>query len=306
MGTARRISGVFAVMAAMLCAVPLLAGSPKPPGKPQRIVSLNLCVDQLLVQLVPRGRIAALTDRIDNPTLSPMAGRGRGIPQIAGHAEEVIAFRPDLILASTFSARTTVGLLRQLGYRVETLPVATTFEEVRTNVRRFAELVGEPEAGARMIADFDRRLAAIKVPDKPAVAALYWARGSTSGGGTLIDLTVRKAGFRNLSAEEGFGISGKLPLETLLVRRPDAIIMANTVGDPPSLATEILKHPALARVLTRTPGTTIDGKRWVCGTPGIMVTLERLAAFRNTLAEAKGSESKGSEAKGSEPKGSNQ
>lgn len=290
MGTARRIFGGLVAVAAMLGvvlgAVPLLAGS----AKPQRIVSLNLCVDQLLVQLVPRGRIAALTDRIDNPALSPMAGRGRGIPQIAGHAEEVIAFKPDLILASTFSARTTVGLLRRLGYRVETLPVATTFEEVRANVRRFADLVGEPEAGARMIADFDRRLAAIEVPAKPATAALYWARGSTSGGGTLIDLTVRKAGFRNLSAEEGFGIAGKLPLETLLVRRPDAIIMANTVGDPPSLATEILKHPALARVLTRTPGTTIDGRRWVCGTPGIMATLERLAAFRNTLADAKGRE----------------
>lgn len=282
MGGARRILTAFWAAAALLLAAPSFAAD-----KPQRIVSLNLCVDQLLLQLVPRGRIAALTNRIDDPTLSPMAGQGHGIPQIAGYAEEVIALKPDLVLASAFSARTTVGLLKRLGYRVVALPVANTFEEVRENVREFAALVGEPTAGAKMIADFDRRLAAIRVPDTSALAALYWARGSTSGGGTLIDLMVRKAGFRNLSNELGFGVAGKLPLESLLAGRPEAIIMANVAGDPPSLATEILKHKALDRVLTTTPGTTIDGRRWVCGTPDIVTTIERLAAFRNTLEDAR-------------------
>ncbi len=287
MSTARRIGQALAALAALalLCAGPALAEGA---GKPQRIVSLNLCVDQLLVELVPRGRIAALTNRIDDPNLSPMPGRGKGIPQIAGFAEEVIAFKPDLVIASAFSARTTVSLLKRLGYRVEILPVATTFDEIRANVRHFSELVGEPEAGAAMLANFDRRLDAItRPPGRDALAALYWSRGSTSGKGTLVDLMVRKAGFRNLSAAEGFGAAGRLPLETLLARRPDAIVMADITGDPPSLATEALKHPALRRVLTTTPGLPVDGRRWVCGTPDVIVTIEKLAAFRARIGVLK-------------------
>ena len=59
----------------------------------QRIVSLNLCADQILVDLVPRERIAAVSHLAADPWSSAVAEKARGIPWTRGKAEEVLAYR---------------------------------------------------------------------------------------------------------------------------------------------------------------------------------------------------------------------
>src|SRR5436190_15371629 len=90
---------------------------------PVRIVSLDLCTDQLLVELVDRARIAAVTHLGADPAVSAIPEKVRGIPITHGGAEDVLRYDPDLVLAGPFGVSATVGLLRRLGRNVVVVPL---------------------------------------------------------------------------------------------------------------------------------------------------------------------------------------
>ena len=81
-------------------------------------------------------------------------------------------------------------------------------------------------------------------PDR-AVRALVWEpRGLTAGPGTLMDAVLRAAGMNNASNGRRAG------LEALLRHPPDLLVVPTTSAYP-SLATELLDHPALAALSRR-------------------------------------------------------
>src|SRR5215475_12097748 len=100
-----------AAMAALgqACAI---AGEPTLP--PRRIVSLDLCTDQLVLELVQPDRIAAVTHLAADPAVSAIPEKARGIPITHGNAEDVLRYDPDLVLAGPFGVASTVDLLRRL------------------------------------------------------------------------------------------------------------------------------------------------------------------------------------------------
>ncbi len=254
-------------------------------AKPVRIVSLNLCADQLLIALAERANIASVTYFAGKPEYSPNAARARGLPINYGQAEEIIPLKPDLVLAGRFSARATVGILRKLGYRVVEIPVVQSIQDVRRNVRLVAEAIGEKARGEALIASFDARLKSIARGQsaKRPVAAIYWIRGNTAGAGTLMGAIVEQAGFVNLARRLGISGTANLPLETLLSNPADALVLASTSGDPPPLAAEAVTHPALARLIRTRPSVTMSSQLWSCGTPSVTDAVARLAELRRKV-----------------------
>ncbi len=265
------------LLAAALAAALAWAAAAAP--APQRIVSLNLCIDQLLIDLVARERIASVTHLAHDPLYSPRAADFAGIPANHGLAEEVLALEPDLVLTGPFSRPSTTALLRRLGYRVVEVPVAATLAEVRSQIRELAALVGAEARGAAMIADMDRRLAALPPRRDPAPDALIYAtNGLTGGAGTLADEVRAFAGIDNTA--RALGIEGwrLLDLETLVVGRPDFLVVGDLAAIPPSLGRQLLRHPALAR-----PGLRrieLSSSHWVCAGPAVLAAVESLADAR--------------------------
>ena len=92
--------------------------------KPQRIVSLNLCTDQLLLMMVERERIASISKLGADPRHSFMIDYVGDLPVNHALAEEIIHYQPDLVLAGDYTAPHLLNMLRRQGYRVETFPVA--------------------------------------------------------------------------------------------------------------------------------------------------------------------------------------
>lgn len=252
-------------------------------AKPERIVSLNVCAGQVLIDLVAPERIRSVTFLAADPAYSNVAKRAAKLRLNRGRAEEVIPLDPDLILAGRYTASATVDLLRRVGKPVVIVPRADDIPGIRRAIRVVAKAVGEEAGGARMIARFDARLAATrpKGPERPVIA-LYWPRGYTGGLGSLSDAVVRYAGFRNLIREGGIRRDGLLPLEKLVTSGVDALILPRT-GGAPSLATAMLAHPAFRHVITRTPYVRIDSRLWDCGTAYVATAIEELAALRRRL-----------------------
>ena len=230
---------------------------------PTRVASLHLCADQLLLALADRDQIASITFLAAEPTASVMAEAARGLPVNRGKAEEIVSLRPDLVLAGPFSARSTVALLRSLGGRVVDLPYVGSFEGIRAQIAAVAELLGQPERGARLIAQMDSRLAAVAPPRGARLtAAAYQPGGFTARAGSLEDAAIAAAGFDNLATRLDSG-SGRVALETLAASAPDLLILGGEADHLPSQQARLLAHPALRALPSAR--VYVPARLWTCG-----------------------------------------
>ena len=249
--------------------------------RPERIVSMNLCADQLLMLLADRDRIASVSYLSAEPRASAMAEETKGLYLNHGRAEQILPLEPDLVIAGVFTTRPTVFLLRKLGYRVLDLPIASSLQDIRSNIRLLAEAIGETARGEELIAAFDERLAALETQTEThrPLTALYWANSLTSGKGTLAESITAAAGLRNLAVELGLVGTWQLPLETLLAASPEVLVMGRRRAHP-ALANETFRHPALVQSFGHRPSTGIADRHWICGTPFVASAVERLAGLR--------------------------
>ena len=265
-------SAAIALLAAMLAPSPATA-------KPQRIVSLYLCADELVLQLAERRNVASVTFLSRDPLNSNVAGLAAGVPVNHGRAEEILAQKPDIVLAGAFTARPAVALLRRAGVPMVELGVPRDLDDVRKEIRMVATAIGERENGERMIADIDARLAALPPPPQqpPRSAIVLNPNGFTVGAGSLVDEIFARAGIENLAARKGIDNYGQLPLETILRSGADIAILNADRDGAPSLATEFLRHPALAGLDQRTRLVVLPARLWTCGGPALVEAVELLS-----------------------------
>ncbi|WP_315898569.1 ABC transporter substrate-binding protein [Vannielia litorea] len=249
---------------------------------PERVVSINLCTDQLALALAAPGQLVSVTRMLQRDE-GAMAEAARALPGNSARAEEVYLFAPDLVLAGSFTAPDTLRMLQRLGLTVEVFTPAETLSDIRANILRMGTLLGREAEAQAEVAAFDARLAAIPAPTGPApLAALYAANGYSAGDATLPGQMVKAAGFALLAEEMGLPYGGVVPLETLATASPDLLIAARP-GAPKSRAEEILAHPVVAALRDQVPTDTLHDSDWTCGTPSVLNTVERLAAIRETI-----------------------
>ena len=216
-----------------------------------RVVSLNLCTDQMLVLLAPE-KVAALSHLARDPALSFVAQQAAQLPVVSASAEAILRLHPDLILAAPYGAQNTLALLEQEGADVLRIDLPQDFAGIRRQTRTLATDLGVPQRGEALLASMDASLAALPHPSHPRRALVWEPRGLTAGPGTLMDAVLLTVGLVNASDGRHLG------LEALLRDPPDLLVVPAT-PEFPSLATALLEHPALAALHRRAipPALTI-------------------------------------------------
>jgi len=249
-------------------------------AQPQRIASVNLCTDQLLLMLAAPERIASISALSLDPHSSYMAGSASRHHINHGKTEELLPLKPDLILASGFAAKPAVVLMRRLGYRVEVLPLATGIAGIRTNISRLATLVGEQEKGEQLIQEMDRKIRGVtsSLSASRPKAIFYQPRGYTSGKDTLQDEAMRLAGWRNVAAEIGVSGYSSIGLEDLLKSQPEQIFTSSYAPGTSSIAQRQLQHPVIRRLTRERPMVEIAYRLWICDGPMFADAVEALAS----------------------------
>lgn len=261
-----------------LIAAPALAQQPGP-AKPARIASLNLCGDELLLRLADRSRIASVTFLAAEPGSSNVADQARGLPTNRGLAEEIVPLKPDLVITGAFTTRATSDLLRSLGVPVLELPMPATLEDAYGQIRQVATRIGEPERGEAMIAGMKAQMAALPVPSgRHRSAIVLRPNGFTAGKGSLADDLMTRAGLDNLAARLPADKFGQLPLEEVVVARPDVLIVDTDPAAPPSLAESLLAHPALRDLARQGRTLAVPARLWACAGPELATAAARLSA----------------------------
>jgi iron complex transport system substrate-binding protein len=274
----RTLAGLILLAAA---AIPAAAASSV---RPERVVSLNLCADQLALEIAAPGQLAAVSYLAPDPRYSALAEQAQGLPTAGDNAESVIGFEPDLVLAGSFTTLRTQQVLGAMDVPVTRLPLTESFADVRANIALLGRALGREAAAERLQRQLDAALTRFPLPATPAgpLAAIYQANGFTAGAGTLADEVLRRAGFRNLGAETGIDGHGFLSVEALVRARPDVIVVESQQGEGLSMASRLLAHPAL-RDTVQGRMVALPMALLTCGGPFTVRAIERLAAARGIM-----------------------
>ena len=266
----------LAALSLVLGAAPLRADAPA------RVVSMNLCTDQLALMIAGPGQLVSVSHFAVDPTMSAMADQAAGLPANHGRAEELYLLAPDIVLADVWSSPATVAMLRRLGVEVVQFTPGESMAEIRANIARMGAVLGQQDRAAGLLADFDARLSAL-LADPPARrprAALYGPNGYTYGPSTLAGQILQAAGFDNIAAEAGLDYGGSLSLERLVMAAPDLVISGEDSGPGRSRAEDVLDHPALAGMRF---GGAVTDRDWACATPHALDAVARMVAVRQGM-----------------------
>ncbi len=212
-------------------------------------MSLNLCTDELLLDLLPPQRIASLTFLARSPTDAVHWREAANISINHGYAEEVLAARPDLVLAGTYTTAATRQLLKQLAVPLVEVPPAGNFEEIRAVTRQVARALDEIDGGERLLAVMDATLHNLdEERSEGMIRVAGWnGSGAVPGTGTLFDAILTAAGGVNIAASLQGVRNGSFDIEELLMARPD--VLAYGAGNrAPALREDTGQHPLILKL----------------------------------------------------------
>ena len=264
------------------CGIAPVARADSPP---KRIVSFNLCADQLLLALADPAQIAGLSPYAVDPLLSVMTGKASSFPRLDWDAESVVNLAPDLVLGGP-SHRPIHAMLSAMGIRVVDVELIRNLADARRQAIDVGKLVGHPERGealARQLEQAEARLSAEAM--KPPLTALVIQReGYREGPASLASGMLSIAGLwppgRASAGAGGFKSAeqgGFVSLEHLLTDGPDVLVLQ----DPPREARDqgalFITHPALLARYGANRRIDLPERYTVCSGPPLVQGLDYLA-----------------------------
>ena len=252
---------------------------------PRRVVSLNLCLDQLALALAAPGQLVGISDISHDPRISPRWREARALPPVRKRAEEILALRPDLLIVDDFLTPSLRKTLRLAGIPTLELAEAGNVNATLDHIARIGAALGREDAARTLVQSLRAGIARFTTalgPTSP-VAAIYQANGMTLGRGTNADGLLRIAGWRNLAAERGLSLFVPIALEELVVATPDLLILDGATSDRPSLAEQMMTSRAARRAFAGAHTLVMPHSLWLCGGPQNVEALRRLTAAREAL-----------------------
>lgn len=252
---------------------------------PRSIASLNLCLDALLLKLVEPERINSLTYLSANSQFSPFAEQAKKFHLNRGLAEDLVPRNPDLIVAGDFGAADAKTLLSQLGFRVETLSLPQTLEDITVHIRKLGALTASQIKAEAMASQLEKQIArldAAKQQHKLIPAFWYSSNGVVVGAHTLENELMTRAGFHNLALDKNISGFAQIDLEDLILANPQVIIIEASDVPSFSLAQEYVQHPVLSK--NKVKILTLPATLSVCIAPIAADVIENLIEQKHKLS----------------------
>ncbi len=222
--------------------------------KPQRVMTLSVGYDELTLAIVDKSRIAAVSQYTADPMISNVADQVAGIPIYGKGAEQVLAAKPDIVIADPFTDTDLVRQVQAAGITVAVTDLVDAFDGFTGSIRVLAYLYGEDARGDAVIRDLTDRLGRIDAvvarhasEPKPRVLLLQ-GNAYVAGADSNMDGIIRRAGGRNVAAESGISGTKQISLESIIAMNPDTIIVPGTPEKDPKSFAQVTANPALAAV----------------------------------------------------------
>jgi len=238
------------------------------------IVSLNPCIDAIVVDVAAREQILALSHYSrDAGSSSIDADVAANFSFTGGTAEEVIVLAPDIVLAGSFIAPATKRALERAAIRVETFGSPISIDESLAQIRDLSQVLGREGQGANLIERITDALPEPKAPpENGAVRTLLWQPGQIVPGQTSLVWDIfDRYGVINHGAALGLEQADHASLEMIMANPPDLLLIAGTSSGQ--------LHPSL-EALDTTFVARFEPKLFYCGGPSIVAAVERMEEIK--------------------------
>lgn len=201
--------------------------------KPQRIITLSMSTDEIVLGLVKTDKLIAINYLLDDPTSSNIVPLAKKIPTKIKQpsAEEIFAMKPDLVIIPDWNNIEIADSLRDMGIKVLVVPGAKDISQVKQTVQLIADALGEHDKGQKLISLMDDKLAEIKtkvdtIPPHNHKKIVLISLMTTYGGiGSSFDDACKYAGVINGLDTIGIHNGQALTKESLVQINPDILLM---------------------------------------------------------------------------------
>lgn len=266
-----RLGGLSRSAVAVAAMFVVLSLGPATAAGPPRIASMNVCTDQLLITLADPEQILGLSRYARERFESFAADDAHRFRILSGGAEDILALRPDIVVASLFDKRSTRELLKEKGLRLAEFAVPRNLDEVKVQIREMGEVVGHPDRARAEVTRLDDAIARAR----QAVAVKHYRvlplsrRGWVSGSDSLVSSLLTETGLFNAAADLGITVGGFASLEAIVSLKPDLIVVSEAGDRAEDDGRAFLLHPALERFYPPSKRIVIPDRLTVCG--GVML-----------------------------------
>jgi iron complex transport system substrate-binding protein len=266
--------------AAMVFAFGAMIGNGAAAAELPRIASMNVCTDQLLLTLADPGQILGLSRYSRDRLQSFAANDARQYRIMSGGAEDMLALRPDVVVASLFDRRATRELLKEKGLHLAEFGVPRSLGEVKDQIRQMGEIVQHPDRAAGQVARLDGAIGRAReaVAHKRYRILPLSRRGWVSGSESLLSSLLTETGAYNAAGELGVAFGGFASLEMIVNLKPDFILVSDADDHAEDDGRAFLLHPALKRLFPPSKRIVIPDRLTVCGGVMLVDALDMLTA----------------------------
>lgn len=203
------------------------------PAKPQRILTLSMSTDEVMLGLVKTDHMVAVNQMLDDPVSSNITELAQQVEKKVGNpsVEEIAALQPDLVIVPDWGDLSVVPSLRELGLKVVVCKGAKNLQDIRETVRLLAQAAGEKQRGEVLLQKMDAKLADIQqkvseIPvDQRQTVVLISLMSSYGGSGSSFDEACQYAGVINGMSAIGIQSGQTMSKEQLVKINPDVLFL---------------------------------------------------------------------------------
>lgn len=240
-----------------------------------RIASVNLCADQLLVELAPPARIAALGPFARDSNISFFSEQAGKFAQVSGRSEDFLRVSADAIAVGPFDSKFMRAMLARRALNVITVEQWTSLAGVRSGVRMFAEQIGEGARGEALVREIDAALLELDLFARrmPVRSFLVLHRRGLVGQADMVTEILERAGLINSARNSPMRF---LSVEAVIAERPDLLVVAGRDLRAEDRGLELLEHPALRRLYPEERRVAAPDRLTICSGPATPALIRHL------------------------------
>jgi len=253
----------------LMALVATLVATPGRADTPLRIVSTNLCADQLALSLAP-GRVVSVSWVAGDDTISNVALEARNLARNDAELEEILALAPDLVLTDAFAGEALAQRLEALSIRVHRVGWAGSVSAAIAIMREAARALNAVPQGEGLIAAMAAKLAMAQAAGSmgPRTRVLLLRpAGHTAAGDTLAAELMALVGLSDMALEAGLPVGREISLEEIVMLAPPVLLLDAPRAQGESRAETLLAHPALERMAQKPVLHLIPTRLWICPGP---------------------------------------
>lgn len=256
---------------------------------PKRIVCLNYSATDILTDLIPTDRIIATDMWAREEDLSNCYEKLKGIPVCENNPEQIMKFKPDIVILTDGRANELVDTLDSIGIKTCVLRQPKTIQEIPDYIKIVGEVADNKAAANSLAEKVAAYLKASTEGQKIESVLLIHPNGGIGQKGSMPASICEACNIENLAAKYDFPQSSYLSKEQIIAMNPQRLIVLDWSFGGQHKNAEIRKEEILNDPSYQTVSAVQNGKVVIvpmkymhCSSQYVMKNLEELKRIMRT------------------------